>query len=249
MIRKVAAAATLALGAALTAVSPATALADEATIRRVVESKLNGIKISSIRKLPNADLYEVAFETRSGWQLVFTDGRANYIVFGNELGLLDTKTGRDLAEDRLTKLNMVPFAQLPFDQAFKIVRGKGTRQMAYFGDPNCRYCRELDQHIAKLDDVTVHLFLYPVLGPSSVEKSKSVWCSSDRAKAWLDMMLRNVTPTANGDCATPVDKNVALGQQLRINGTPTMFFENGERVSGYRPADQLTILLDQAKAK
>jgi thiol:disulfide interchange protein DsbC len=237
------------LGAALAVAPFATAHADEATIRRVVESKLNGGKVGSIRKLANADLYEVAFETRSGWQLVYTDARANYIVFGNELGLLDTKTDRDLAEDRLTKLNMVPFADLPFDQSFKIVRGKGTRQMAYFGDPNCTYCKELDRHIAKLDDVTVHLFLYPILSPSSVEKSKSVWCSADRAKAWLDMMLNNVMPTAKADCATPVEKNVALGQRMRINGTPTMFFENGNRVSGYRPADQLTKLLDQAKAK
>lgn len=249
MIPRAVAVAALALGAVLTALPTASALADEARIRRVVESKLNGIKVGSITKLPNADLYEVAFETRSGWQLVYTDASANYIVFGQELGVLDTRTDRDLAEDRLTKLNMVPFAQLPFDQSFKIVRGKGTRQMAYFGDPNCTYCKQLDQHITKLDDVTVHLFLYPVLGPNSVEKSKAVWCSPDRAKAWLDMMLRNITPTAKGDCPTPVEKNVALGQRLRVNGTPTLFLENGERVSGYRPAEQLTKLLDQARAK
>ncbi|MCZ7566680.1 MAG: DsbC family protein [Burkholderiales bacterium] len=249
MLRKTLLSAALALAAALTALPPADALADQAKIRRVVESKLNGAKVGPITKLPNADLYEVAFETRGGWQLVYTDRDANYIVFGQELGLLDTRSDRDLAEERINKLTMVPFADLPFDQAFKIVRGKGTRQMAYFGDPNCRYCKELDQHIAKLDDVTVHLFLYPVLGPNSVEKSRAVWCSQDRAKAWMDMMLRNVMPTANGDCATPVEKNVALGQRLRINGTPTMFFENGQRVSGYRPAEQLTKLLDQTKSK
>jgi len=249
MIRRILILAALASGAVLAALPAAEALADEAKIRRVVESKLNGVKVGTITKLPNANLYEVAFETRGGWQLVYTDRDANYIVFGQELGLLDTQTDRDLAEERLNKLTMVPFADLPFEQAFKIVRGKGTRQMAYFGDPNCRYCKELDQHISRLDDVTVHLFLYPVLGPSSVEKSKAVWCSPDRAKAWLDMMLRNVVPAAKGDCATPVEKNVALGQRLRINGTPTMFFENGQRVSGYRPAEQLTLLLDQAKAK
>jgi thiol:disulfide interchange protein DsbC len=62
------------------------------------------------------------------------------------------------------------------------------------------------------------------------------------------MMLRNITPTAKGDCATPVEKNVALGQRLRITGTPTMIFENGERVIGFRP-DQIAKLLDQPKAK
>jgi len=228
----------LAAALALAAVLPAHA--DEGAIRKLLQERLPGVKIESVAKTAYRGLYEARGQDRDGDGVVlYTDEKVSYILSGV---LYDGQTLMNVTDH-------VKWSDLPLDQAFRIVRGKGTRQMAYFGDPNCRYCKELDQHIAKLDDVTVHLFLYPVLGPNSVEKSKSVWCSPDRVKAWLDMMLRNVTPTANGDCATPVEKNVALGQRLRINGTPTMFFENGDRVSGYRPADQLTKLLDQAKAR
>ncbi len=249
MIGRIAVVATLALSAAFIALLPAPTLADEATVRRVVESKLNGVKVASITKLPNADLYEVAFETPGGWQLVYTDANANYLIFGRDLGVLDTKADRDLAEERLAKLNAVPFANLPLDQSFKIVRGKGTRRFAYFSDPNCPYCKRLDQELVKLDDVTIHVFLYPILSPDSVAKAKSVWCSKDRAKTWVDMMVKGIRPTADGSCATPVDKNLALGQQLRVNGTPTMFFENGQRVSGAIPGEQLEQILAAAKTK
>lgn len=231
-----------------TALAGGTAVArDEATVRKAAEAFLGAdMKVEGIARAGFLGLWEVRVATPEGTRLLYTNDEATHFFLGT---VYEGKTQTDLTELRMRKLNTVRFADLPLNQAFKIVRGKGTRQMAYFGDPNCRYCKELDQHIAKLDDVTVHLFLYPVLGPNSVEKSRAVWCSQDRAKAWMDMMLRNVMPTANGDCATPVEKNVALGQRLRINGTPTMFFENGQRVSGYRPAEQLTKLLDQTKSK
>jgi thiol:disulfide interchange protein DsbC len=230
--------AVLTVAIALAAAVPARA--DEGAIRKLLQERLPGVKIESVAKTSYRGLYEARGQDRDGdGVVVYTDDKVSYILSGV---LYDGKTLRNVTDQ-------VKWSDLPFDQSFTIVRGKGTRQMAYFGDPNCTYCRELDRHLAKLDDVTVHLFLYPVLAPSSVDKSKAVWCSPDRAKAWLDMMLNNIAPTAKGDCETPVDKNLALGHRLRITGTPTMFFENGDRVSGYRPADQLTKLLDQARAK
>jgi len=40
-----------------------------------------------------------------------------------------------------------------------------------------------------LKNVTVYIFLYPILGQDSYEKSKAVWCSKDRVKVWDEMTL------------------------------------------------------------
>jgi thiol:disulfide interchange protein DsbC len=50
-------------------------------------------------------------------------------------------------------------------------------------------------------------------------------------------MLRDKAPPspAPESCKTPLDQNVALGQKLRINGTPVTFFVDGERIVGALP--------------
>ena len=55
----------------------------------------------------------------------------------------------------MQKLTAIKFDDLPLDLAFKKVKGKGTRKLAYFGDPNCDYCKKFEQDLAKIDDVNV----------------------------------------------------------------------------------------------
>jgi thiol:disulfide interchange protein DsbC len=141
----------------------------------------------------------------------------------------------------------IDWKSLPFDSAITTVRGDGRRKIAVFSDPNCPYCKRFEKDLAKLDDITVHIFLYPVIKPDSVRLTKSVWCSKDRAKAWHDLMLRGVEPAAKPDCDTPVEKLVALGRKLGANSTPTWFLENGERYRGAFALEDVRQLLDKEK--
>ena len=161
--------------------------------------------------------------------------------------VLDGRNMKNLTEERLQKLTAIKFEDLPFSQAFKVVRGNGRRQLAIFEDPNCGYCKRFEQDLAKLDDVTVHVFLYPILSQNSVDKSKAVWCSNDRAKAWSDLMLGSGTPSMSRGCDNPVDKNLELGRRMRIDGTPTTFLANGQRIVGARFNDIKLALEDSAK--
>lgn len=110
------------------------------------------------------------------------------------------------------------------------------------------YCKRFEKDLAGLDDITVHIFLYPIIKPESVAQTKSVWCSKDRSQAWNDLMLRDIEPTAKPDCDTPVEKLVALGRKLGANSTPTWFLRNGERYQGALPVDEVTRLLDAASS-
>src|SRR5438067_11720180 len=219
------------------------ALADEAQIRRVVEEKLGGAKVEGVQPGP-LGLYEVRFRTSSGVRIVYTDASATHIFLGK---IYDAETDRDVTEERLRKLNAIKFGSLPFERAVKIQRGNGKRVMAMFSDPYCPACRQFEQTLQQMDDITIYVFMFPVIRPELSEQSKAVWCSPDRSKAWLDLALRGNRPSANSACESPVDKNLALGRGLGVNSTPTLIFVNGERVAGGLAAADLQQQLDSAK--
>jgi thiol:disulfide interchange protein DsbC len=62
-------------------------------------------------------------------------------------------------------------------------------------------------------------------------------------------MLRGVQPQRPlGQCVTPLDRNAALSQRLRVRGTPAIFFEDGTRLPGYAAAAQIEQRLDRARS-
>ena len=209
------------------------ASASEAAVKAAMQKKYPQIPVEGVSKTPLPGIYEVY----ANGQLIYTDEKVDYLFINGSM--VDANKKTNLTEERMNQLTAIKFEQLPLDLAFKKVKGKGTRKLAYFGDPNCGYCKKFDQELAKINDVTIYMFLYPVLGPDSVAKAKSIWCSKDRVKAWDDQMLKGTAPTAAGTCDTPVDKIVAFGQQKNINGTPTLFFSDGQRVPGMLPTDEV----------
>lgn len=228
---------------ALLAVASA-AVADEAAVRRLIQSRAGDqAKIEQILRLPGSSLYEVTLRGPNGPQLFYVDDKAHVIVVGQAI---DGRSGLNLTEERLRKLNAIDWRTLPFADAITTTRGSGRRKVAVFSDPNCPYCKRFEKDLAKLHDIAVHIFVYPVIRPDSVRLTKSVWCSRDRAKAWNDLMLRDIEPTAAPDCDTPVEKLVALGRSLGATSTPTWFVETGERYSGAIPLEDTRRILDDA---
>jgi thiol:disulfide interchange protein DsbC len=195
--------------------------------------------------VPWADLYEVVVHGPDGPQLFYVNGAATVVLAGQAI---DAKSGRNLSEERLRKASKVNWQSLPFHWAITTKRGEGRRKIAVFSDPNCPYCRTFEAHLAEIENLTVHIFPYAVLGPKSVHQAKAVWCSKDRAKAWNDLMQHRIEPTAAPDCDTPIEELVALGRRLGANSTPTWFLENGERYSGALPLVDLRRLFDRAAA-
>jgi len=202
--------------------------ADRAVIERMkaeIKKKVPEASVDSIRRIPFGGLYEV---TMSG-EVFYTDENATYLVLGQ---IVNLATKENITETRMKQINRVNFVDLPLDSAIKIVRGNGSRKVAIFEDPNCGYCKKFERDLAGVSDITVYIFLYPILAESSVAKSKAIWCAPDRGKAWMDVMVRDAPVPAQGTCTTPIDKNLAFGQSKRIHGTPTIIFEDGDRVPG-----------------
>ena len=214
------------------------ALADEATIRKVWnERNPKGPAIDEITKAPMGGLYEV----RVGMEIFYVDANADYILFPEQGHIIEMKTKADLTQARIDKITSVDFDKLPFQDAMVMKQGTGARRLAIFEDPNCGYCRKLERDLTALKDVTIYTFLIPILGADSTVKARDIWCAKDNATVWRNWMLgTEPVKRGMGKCDyTAIDRNVAFAQKYRINGTPAIFFEDGSRVPGAIPLEQL----------
>jgi len=230
--------------AVLAGLAAGSACASEAAIQQSFQKRFPNATVESVARTPFAGIYEVVFNG----QIAYTDEKLSFVFFGN---LVDVRTGtdRNLTRERGAQLASQALRKSA-DNAVKRVRGNGKRVMYTFEDPNCAFCRELQKEMMKLTDVTIYTFLWPILSPDSIEKSRAVWCSKDRAKAWDDLMSRGVAPQASAKCDVPFDKNHELAQRFGIRGTPAIYLADGRQVgAGYVPAAELEQALNSAPSK
>ncbi len=214
--------------------------ANEEALKEAIQPHFPGTEIESLKKTSYLGLYEVVV----GGEVFYTDEKADYFFFGH---VIDSKTRTSLTNERLEEIKAarrVPLESLPLESANKVVKGNGKRQLAVFTDPNCPYCKQLEQALVNITDITIYTLLYPVLN-GSAELSKKIWCSDDQIKAWDDFMLRGVAPTAK-DCETPLAELVKSGQKNKVSGTPTLIFGDGSIVGGMIPAAAIEDKLESA---
>ncbi|MFZ3324144.1 MAG: DsbC family protein [Usitatibacter sp.] len=213
---------------------------DTERLKAELQQKIPEAKVESVRKIPYGGLYEAVI----GGDIFYTSPTGDFLVAGS---IIDLKTSENITEKRMMQLSAIKWDALPLDQAIKITRGNGSRKIAIFEDPNCGYCKRFERDLQGVTDITVYVMLYPILSPDSLEKSKAIWCSADPGKVWIDHMVRDAAVSGDTKCATPIDKNLALGQARRVRGTPTLIFENGDRIPGAIPVAELEKKFAQVK--
>ncbi len=217
-----------------------TAQADIQSLEKNLQKNFPDMPAKSIHRTPLPDIYEVYM----GGRIVYTNEQGRYFMVGS---LIDLPEQKNLTEEREQILKRIDVKQLPLNQAIKQVKGNGKRVIYLFSDPDCPYCQKLELELAKLNNVTLYLFMMPLkeLHPNAERISKQIWCSKKPAQAWTDYTVNKKQPSAKDSCETPIEKNIELAKTLEITGTPTLFLKDGTRLSGAIPADELDKMLDQ----
>ncbi len=235
----------VAVGFLLHPMSMVNAQQDQATrLQSALQGHLGAeAKVTAVRPTAYPGIFEVLM---NGREIVYTDGSGQVLIAGP---MMDLRTRSNVSERRLEELRKVDFGSLPLDKAIVKVKGKGTRKLAVFSDPDCPFCKRLEPELEKLDDVTIYTFLYPLaaLHPDAMRKATLVWCSTDRQRAWDDLMLRGRSPEGGTlACATPILEIIDLAQKLGIEGTPGLVFSDGRVVPGLIPLDEIESRLEAA---
>ena len=220
------------------------AKADEASLKKAIEAAYPKFKVESVIKTPYAGLYEVFM----GGQIIYTDEKLTFLIA--EGRLVDPKTKKDVTGERLDELTKVDFSSLPLDQAIKVVKGNGSRKLVVFSDVDCPFCKRLEQNeLINIDNVTIYTFLYPIesLHPDAANKSKLIWCASNRAKAWNDWNFNGKLPSNAGTCEVPLERIGELARKVGVTSTPTLIFSDGKRMLGAQPYKEIEKNLQAAK--
>ena len=222
------------------------AMADEASLKKAIEAAYPKFKVDSVVKTPYAGLYEVFM----GGQIIYTDEKLSFIIA--EGRLVDPKSKKDVTGERLEELTKIDFNSLPLDKAIKIVKGNGSRKLVVFSDVDCPYCKQLERkELSNITDVTIYTFLYPIdqLHPDAANKSRSIWCATNREKAWTDWIMKDQLPSSTGKCEVPLEKVGELARKFGITGTPALIFSDGKRLPGAVPHKEIERYLQAASKK
>ena len=235
-----------ALALSLVVLFGASAVAQEAVIRKNISERMPDFpKIDEVTKTAIPGL----FELRIGTEVLYTDEHGDYLIQGE---MSDTKSRVNLTQARIEKLTAIDFASLPLKDAIVYKQGTGARKLVVFADPNCGYCKKFERELAQIKDVTVYTFLYPILGGDSPDKSRNIWCAKDNTTVWRNWMVSGTLPVRSMEkCDTSaIERNTAMARKFRINGTPALVFEDGKRIPGALPPDQIEkqLVLSRSKA-
>lgn len=233
------------IGAALLLGLSLTARADAGMdgLLEALKSRYPGTKFTDVKESGLNGIYEVYM----GKNIAYTDRDGRFFLFGH---LFDMTAQRDITAERQEAANRLDFDSLPLGDAIKTVRGNGSKVLAVFSDPDCPYCRKLEQELGKVKDITIYTFLMPLeqLHPQAKGKAVAVWCSKDRSAAWQSVTTQDTKGTLKaGSCEHPIDRNLALASRLGINGTPTLIAGDGRMKAGALPAEEISAWLESSE--
>jgi thiol:disulfide interchange protein DsbC len=206
------------------------------TIAKNIKRLSPHLVVKSVRPL---DAIPGLYEVQVGDTVFYSDASGEHMISGH---IFETATRHDLTESRIEDINRIDWKKLPLKNAIVSGDPKGI-PLAIFTDPDCPFCRHLEQELRHVKGVKIYTFLYPLVNIHEHARAdaEAIWCAKDRHEAMLDIMLhdKQASDIKATPCKTPIDENLALGESLNITGTPTLIAGDGRKHAGGFEAEHL----------
>jgi thiol:disulfide interchange protein DsbC len=210
-------------------------------VRKVVAKSpaLQGVTPEMVTPSSAPGIYQVRRGSAFGY--VTADGR--YFIGGD---MIDLVTGEEITETLRQTTRLDVLNRFGPDRVIEFAPKDPKHVVTVFTDIDCGYCRKLHQQVGEYNaaGITIRYLFYPRSGPDtpSFTMAQQVWCSADRKEA-LTQAKRGVRIKASTNCKNPILDQYLAGDELGINATPMMVFQDGEIVRGYVPPQALAARL------
>jgi thiol:disulfide interchange protein DsbC len=214
---------------------------DTKKMQERLNSSYPNLGVMEVEYLKDIKLYEMKMKDNA--TPGYTNEGIDFFLISGEI--VDPKNKVNYSKERAFIKVSKFFNSLPIDKAITVKYGKGTRKMAIFTDPDCPFCKQLDNELhSKItkEDVTIYYFMNPlnIQGHEQAPlKAAKIWCSKDKGKAWVDWMTKGVLPNNDGGCKNPVAETKQFSTDLGFNSTPRIFLDNGYTADQVITAEQL----------
>jgi thiol:disulfide interchange protein DsbC len=185
------------------------------------------LRADSIRPSGVQGLYEVV----SGSRILYYVPGPEYLIYGPMM----TREGRNLTEERVAEILEQGLKKVPLEKALRI--GAGPHQVIEITDPDCTYCRRASSYLSGRNDVTRHIFFFPLaMHPNAEAKVRQIFCAEDRGKAYEEAMTGKLDDMKFTPCKTAaveglIKNHREIADRVGVAGTP-LFLIDGQVVYG-----------------
>ena len=202
---------------------------NDADIDKVVSEAYPNVKIDSIKKIDD-NFHEILINN----QIYYATNDGKYLIVGS---VIDLDTKESITEN--TKMGQ----RLSLIQSIEeknLVIYKPTKTdyvLTIFTDTSCPYCQKLHNELPDLleNNIEVRYVLFSRNGSDvdAYQQLLSAWCAKDRLGSIDELFQGDLLDESDG-CDNPLNKNFEYASMLSVEGTPTIFLEDGRIIPGYQ---------------
>ena len=201
--------------------------------KKSLEKQYPNIQISSINKI-DQDFFEV----KIGEEIYYLTLDLKHLIAGN---IIEMSTGNNITENSYKKARLDYLSQISDDDVILYASANSKHTLTIFTDTSCPYCQKLHNEIDSLvsNNISIKYVLFSRNGSDSdaYNDMVSVWCSKDKKKS-LDELF-DTSFIESKTCENPIDDNHIKAMDLKVNGTPMIFFDDGSVIPGYVSSDKI----------
>lgn len=216
----------------------------EEQLRESLAELAPDLPINAIAESPLPGVYEVVSEG----QIYYLTPDGRFMLEGSIIDLVDRV---NLSEQRRGSLQLALIQEMPEDEmiVFNNEAGDAERWITVFTDTDCGYCQKLHREIDQITDanIKVRYLMFPRAGMESASfvELQSVWCADDQQAAMTAAKTGGSVEEAA--CENPIQSHVDLAGRVGLRGTPLIYLDDGTKIPGYRPADELIKLVTESE--
>ena len=213
------------------------------------DADLGALKQKLAKSMPGVPLEQLRPSTVPGWyelehdmELLYISADGKHLFVGD---LVDLNARSNLTEVWREKTAARMINAVGEQNMIVMGPANAKRTITVFTDVDCPYCAKFHLDVPELvkNGVKVRYLLFPRNGIESetYQRSVAVWCATDRVKAVGIAKAGGKVDMKT--CSNPIESHLRLGQQLRLDGTPTIYMDDGKKLGGYVPSQRLLAIL------
>jgi len=209
-------------------------------IRKTVSNAYPDVAIDEIKKIDD-NFHEIIINK----QIYYATNDGKYLIVGNVINL---NTKESITEN--TKMNQRLSIIDSIDMKnFMIFKPKKTDHiLTIFTDTSCPYCQKLHNEIPNLleNNIEIRYVLFSRNGNDvdAYQQLVSAWCSADKVDALEDLFAGDILDDIS-NCENPIARNFDYAGSLSVEGTPTIFLEDGRIIPGYQSYENILAFINK----
>ena len=209
-------------------------------IRKTVSNAYPDVAIDEIKKIDD-NFHEIIINK----QIYYATNDGKYLIVGNVINL---NTKESITEN--TKMNQRLSIIDSIDMKnFMIFKPKKTDHiLTIFTDTSCPYCQKLHNEIPDLleNNIEIRYVLFSRNGNDvdAYQQLVSAWCSADKVDALEDLFAGDILDDIS-NCENPIARNFDYAGSLSVEGTPTIFLEDGRIIPGYQNYENILAFINK----